>query len=204
MCIDPVSLAAIGTAVGTAASSATAAVGGAGALSTALSIGSTVAGFVGQQQAADSANTAALANAQSASMAAQRKYEDEQRKYIYDSRGLQQQGYDATMAGRSAVATGTASTGSSGIQVGSVSIASLLAAQRQLTAENLSRVNFKQDDLFQSFDSRVESIEAEAAGRIASRPMSSGPSALALGLNIATDGVKYGTKQGWFDPSPVS
>jgi len=189
MCIDPVSLAAAGTAIGSAASSAATAIGAsAGSLSTALSIGSSVAGFVGQQQAAGAANTASLANAQSANIAAQGKYEDEQRKYIYDSRALQQQGYDATLKGREAVATGVATAGSSGVS--GISVENILAAARQQTAENISRVNTKQDDLFNSYQSRVDTYEAEALGRQAAAPMRSGPSPLALGLNIASDVFK--------------
>lgn len=188
MCIDPVSLAAIGTAVGTAASSATAAVGGAGALTTALSIGSTLVGFVDKQISTGAANTASLANAQSANIAAQRKYEDEQRKYIYDSRALQQQGYDASLKGREAVATGMATAGSSGIS--GISVDNILAAARQQTAENISRVNTKQDDLFNSYQSKVDTYEAEALGRQDASPMRSGPNPLALGLNIASDVFK--------------
>lgn len=201
MCVDPVTITAATTALTSAASSAATAVGTvAGPMSTALSIGSSAAGFIGQQQAADASNAAAYANARSASQAAQRKYEDEQRKYVYDSRARQQEGYEAVMRGRQSYATGVASSGSAGIDASSVSFASLLAAERQKTAENVARSRTKQDDLTASFESRMDTIEAEAQARINSKPMTAGPSPLALGINIASSGLKYGKDQGWFDP----
>lgn len=190
MCIDPVSLAAIGTAAASAVSSVASV---AGPLSTALSIGGSVAGFASQQQAANAANTASLANAQNANLAAQRKYEDEQRKLIYDTRALQQKGYDATMKGREAVATGVASASTSGVS--GISVDSILAAARQQTAENMSRVQFNMDDATAAYEGRVDAYEAEAVGRAASMPMKSGPNVASLGLNIVGDLVDYSRKK---------
>jgi hypothetical protein len=192
MCIDPVSLAAMGTAIGSAASSVASV---AGPLSTALSIGGSVLGYAQQSQAADAKNAYAMANAQSASMAAQRKYEDEQRKFIYDSKVNQKEAYDATLRGRSAVASGVASAGAAGFDASSISVAGLLAAERQKTAENLSRSSLKQEDLLFNYDARVDSYEAEAQGRINSVPMTTGPSPLALALSIGNDVVKYQQKK---------
>lgn len=152
----------------------------------AIMAASSVVSFVGQSQQTKAYNDAAAANANNASVAASQKYNDEQRKFVYDSKVNQKEGYEAAMKGRSAYASVVAQSGASGFDAGSISIGSILAAERQKTAENLSRVDLKQDDLTNSFTSRTRSIEAEAQGRINSMPYKAGPNPIGLALNIAS------------------
>lgn len=149
---------------------------------------SSVASFAGQQQAANAANEAALANAQSASIAAGWKYSDAANKFIYDSKGLQREAGNAVMAGRAAVSSGVASAGGSGAT--GISLGALIADARQTAAENAYVAGEKRDDLFTSLITQRKSYEAEAQGRINSMPMTAGPSPLALALNIGTAGVQ--------------
>lgn len=155
-------------------------------VSAALMAGSAVISHVGKVNETNAYNDAAAANAQQASLAAQRKYDDEQRKFVYDSKVNQKEGYEAAMKGRAATSSAVAQAGAAGFDVGSISVASLIAAERQRTAENLSRVDLKQDDLRYNYDARVDSYEAEAQGRINSMPYKAGPSPLGLAINIGT------------------
>lgn len=152
----------------------------------ALQGASAVVGFVGQANAANAYNEAALQNAQNAGLAAQRKYDDEQRKFIYDSKVNQKEGYEAALKGRATYASGVAQAGASGFDVSSLSVEDILAAERQRTAENLSRVDLKQDDLTRSYLGKVDSYEAEAQNRINSMPMKEGPNPLGLAINLGT------------------
>lgn len=164
---------------------------------------SSVASFAGESQAAAEYNNAARQNAVNASLAAQNKYEDAQRKYIYDSKATQKEGYQATLKGRSSVAVGRASAGSAGIDASSISLANLIAAEEQTAAENISRTRLKQEDLTDSFKSEVRSYEAEAKNRIASMPFKSGPNPLGLAIGIAGSVVKGGQEKGWWGGSSV-
>lgn len=141
-----------------------------------------VVGAVGAIAQANAQNQAAASNAQSASLAAQRKYDDLQRRFVYNSRATQQEGYSAAMKARESAGTAVASAGSSG--VGGVSIASVLANINQEGAENQARVRTKQDDLKASYTSQVDSVEAEARSRIASVQPANG---FNLGLNILSN-----------------
>lgn len=141
-----------------------------------------IVGAVGSIAQAQAQNAAAAANAQAASLAAQRKYDDLQRKYVYNARDTQQQGYKAAMDARDSAATAVASAGSSG--VGGISVSNIFAAINQIGAENEARVRTKQDDLETSYKSEVDTAEAEARGRIASVQPASG---LNTGLNILSN-----------------
>lgn len=153
-----------------------------------ISAASSVVGFMGQAAQANAQNQAALNNAQSANLAAERKYEDAQRQYVYEARRTQQEGYSAAMKSREAAGTALASAGTSG--VGGLSVGNILAAINQQGAENASRVSTKMDDLRAGYTSQVDSYKAEAQGRANSIPMSAGPNPLALGLNIVSSFAK--------------
>jgi hypothetical protein len=160
----------------------------------ALAAGQAVVGFIGQQQAANAHNSAAKEAHQNASLAAQRKYEDEQTRYRYDARATQKEGYQSQMRGRAAGATAVASAGSSGFDIGSLSVGAILAAEKQKTAENTDKVNSQFEDLENSYTNRVEAYEAEAQGRINAMPFKAGPNPLGLAINLA--GAAY---QGYKD-----
>lgn len=148
-----------------------------------------VAAFGAKQQEIDAYNQQAMVNARDASLAATHKYEDEGRKYIYDSRQIQQEGYKATMKGREAIGTAKASAGASGFDASSLSVASILAAENQKTEMNLDNIRTKQDDLEDSYRSRVRTYEAEAQGRINSMPLKPDANPLGLMINIASAGL---------------
>lgn len=152
-----------------------------------LQIMSGAVSALGAVAQANAQNEAAAANAQSASLAAQRKYDDLQRRFVYNSRSVQQEGYKAAMEARQSAGTAVASAGSSG--TGGISVGNIFAAINQQGAENQSRIRTKQDDLKSSYKSEVDSAEAEARARIASvqpaNPMN-------LGLNILSSVIPKG------------
>lgn len=152
-----------------------------------LQILSGAVGAMGAIAQANAQNAASAANAQSASLAAQRKYDDTQRKYVYNARATQQEGYSAAMKSREAAGTAVASAGTSG--VGGVSVANIFAGINQQGAENQSRVRTKQDDLRTSYKGEVDTAEAEARNRIASVQPANG---MNLGLNILSSFIPKG------------
>ena len=163
-----------------------------------LGIAGQVASFAAQQQATDAHNTAALANAQSASLAATHKYEDEGRRLIYNQKQNQQEGYKAVMKGRETLGTATASAGAAGWGAGSLSVGAILANEANKTQLNLDNVRTKMDDTSDAYRSRVATYEAEAQNRINSMPMKEGPNPLALGINMASTLAGDSTVKGWF------
>ena len=163
----------------------------------ALSIGSSVMAYQGQQKQAKAQNQMRQDNAINANIAAQRKYEDEGRKLTFDARQLQQDGYKAVMDTRKAQGTALASAGASGMDISSLSVSAILADQEQQLANSLSNVQTKLTDTKDAYNSRVSSYEAEAAGRANSIAPASGPSPLALGLNIASSGFDTANKNKW-------
>ena len=148
-----------------------------------------VANFAAQQSATDAHNQQVLVNARDASIAATNKYTDEQRRMVYDARKNQQEGYKAVMSGRQAKGTAVASAGSSGFDMSSLSVGSILANEQQKINQNLDIVRTEFDDMKDAYRSRVRSYEAEAQGRINSMPMKAGPSPLGLAINIAGAGL---------------
>lgn len=163
-----------------------------------LSAAGQVAQFAGQSQATDEYNKAAAQNRLNALVAANNKYADTDRSYIYDSTKNRMEAYDKIMQARKAAGMVKASGGSSGFDASSLTVGDLLSEYDRDQGETTSRFGLKQEDLESSRTSRVESYRAEAEGRINSMPFKSGPSPLALGLGIASsalDGVKS-TKQG--------
>ena len=164
-----------------------------------IGIAGQVANFAAQSQAAKAANTAALANAQSASLAATHKYEAEGRHLIYANRREQQEGYKAVMQGREAAATGEASAGAAGFDASSISVGALLATAHNKTWQNIDVMDTKMEDNEQAYRSAVKTAEAEAQGRINSMPMKPGPNPLALGINVAGGLMQGGQKMGWWD-----
>lgn len=156
------------------------------------------ASFIGQQNATNQYNAAAKQNAINASLAAQRQYEDEGRRYFYNNKQNLQQGFQTEMKARQARGTAVASAGTAGIDASSISVQSILNDIDQQQAANDGVLRDKQEDAESAFRSRVDSYEAQAQGRINSMPFKEGPSPLALGLGIADAGLdsfsstKYG------------
>ena len=162
------------------------------AASFAVSSAGAVVGYEGQVDATNAANAQAAAAHRNAGLAATRQYEDAQRKYEYEARSTQQQGNQAAMAGRAAIAQGVAAAGASGIDAGSISVTDILNEQRRQTALNLQNVSSRQSDLNQAFISEGRAIEQQAQGRIDSTPFQSGPSKLALMIDVGKAGVQLG------------
>lgn len=159
-------------------------------LMAALGAASSAVSFMGQVQATNAYNAQAAAAHRDARIAATNKYADEQRRMIYNQKGLNQQGYQAAMKGREATATGIASAGATGVAGGSVTLDNLIAASLQQTAENEARVQTKREDYEESFRGAVKSYEAEAQQRINSMPFKQGPNPLGLMINMAGAGLQ--------------
>lgn len=134
-------------------------------------------------------NSQAKQNAINASVAATHKYEDEGRKYAYDVKNVQQQGYKQAIAARQATGTAIASAGSSGIDGSSHTVQAILSDIDQQEAINEANSQAKIDDRKEGYSSAVESYEAEAQGRINSMPFKAKPSPLGAILGIATSGL---------------
>jgi hypothetical protein len=164
----------------------------------AISAASAVGGFAAQQQKANAVNAASKQNAINASVAASNSYADEGRKFIYNMRETQQQGYGATMKGREAQGTGAASGGASGFDASSLSIGDIMSNEAQRTAANLDNIMTKQDDRKSALKSTMTGIEAQAQGRINAMPGMEDPSPLGLAINLAGATATYGEKKGWF------
>lgn len=162
----------------------------------ALMAASSVASFAGQQSATDSYNAQAAAAQRDAQIATANKYTDVQRKYQYDAKSLNQQGYTAAMKGRAEVASGIASAGASGIAGGSLTLDNLIAASRQTAAENEARIQNKRDDATDALIGNFKSIEAEGKQRINSTPFKEGPNPLGLAIGLATSGLNAGINAG--------
>jgi hypothetical protein len=146
--------------------------------------------FAGQAQATNDYNAQAAAAHRDARIAAVNKYGDIQRRYNYDAKANNQEGYKAALKGRAEIATGMASAGSAGIAGGSITLENLESMSRQIAAENETRVQTKRDDLRESFLGQGQSIQAEASQRINSMPFKRGPSPLGLAINLASAGVQ--------------
>jgi len=162
-----------------------------------LSVMGQVSEFQGRQAKVDAHNAAAAQNAVNASLAGQRKYEDEDRKLIYDARMVNREGYSAVKEARQAKGQARASTGSAGFDLSSVTVNNIVSTLASEESDARFTSLLKTKDLQSARDSRVRSYEAEAQGRINSMPMKQGPNPLALGLGIAKTG--FGT----FKDSPA-
>jgi hypothetical protein len=156
----------------------------------ALSAASAAVSFAGQAQATSDYNKQAAAAHRDARIAAANKYGDLQRRYNYDARANNQEGYKAAMKGRAELATGITSGGSAGIAGGSITLANLESMSRQIAAENEARVGLKRDDLKDTFIGQGDSVRAEAQQRINSMPFKQGPNPLGLAINFAQAGVQ--------------
>jgi hypothetical protein len=147
-----------------------------------------IAGFAGQQSQTDAYNATARQNAINASVAATHKYEDEGRRFVYNSKKNMQEAYDVSIRDRQARATSLASAGTAGFDGSSLSLNAILADMDSQDARSMSKAQTKQDDLHDTYSSNVLTSQAEAQGRINSMPFKAGPSPLALGLGIAQSG----------------
>lgn len=153
-------------------------------LVTALSVGSAVTGYVGQANAAEAENAANLQAQLDAGYAAGWKYADEGKRFTYNARELQQQGYDLAIKARENLGTGMASAGSAG--VAGLTLGALVSNSEQKAAENTNRLATKREDLGNSYVSNVKSIEAGNMSVINSTPMNPGANPLNLAIGVAT------------------
>lgn len=165
-----------------------------------LTAASAIVSYAGQQQATDEYNASAAAGRRDAGIAASAKYGDLQRKYNYDAKSANQEGYKAALKARSEKGTLVASAGSSGISGGSVTLENLIGMSNQIEAENEARVQAKRDDSRMAFVSSGKTIEAEAAQRINSMRDKSGPSPLGLAIGLASAGVQGAQVAGFISP----
>lgn len=163
-----------------------------------LSAAGQVAGFMGQKQATDDYNAAARQNRTNSILAANDGYATEGQKLIYDEKKNQQEAYDAIMKARQTKGAVEASAGSAGFDGSSITVTDLVSEASRAEARDQQNFQIKREDLENAYDSRTKSINAQAAGRINSMPLKSGPSALALGLGIASSGLNAakGSPQG--------
>ncbi len=169
-------------------------------LMAAVSAAGAVVQYAGQQQATDAYNANAAAAHRDAKIAAANKYSDLQRKYYFDSKGTNQEGYKAALKARSEQGTLEASAGSSGIAGGSITLDYLEAQSRQVAAENEARVQAKRDDAQMALIGQNESVRAEAQQRINSMPFKEGPNPLGLAIGLASAGITGGVRGGFIDP----
>lgn len=154
-----------------------------------------VAGFAGKQQEVDNYNAAAKQNAINANIAATNKYTDEGRRLQYESKEVNQEGYEAVMKARQAKGTAVASGVSSGIDVSSLSLNSIMSSIENDESRSADAVQTRHDANEDTFRARGRTYEAEAQGRINSMPFKEGPSPLGLVLGIATEGFNAFAKR---------
>jgi len=139
-----------------------------------------IASFGTQMQQTNAYNQSAATAHRDASMAAQGKYEGEQRSLIADTRQALSQGYDAELKARESQASARASS-----TFGGISMNDILSAERQKAATNAAKVTQFVGDAKDSYGNNVKAFEQEASGRINSTPFKAGPSLVNLGLEIA-------------------
>lgn len=156
--------------------------------------------FAQQKSATDAYNSQAAAAHRDALIAANNKDADLQRKYFYDEKSNNQEGYKAAMKGRAELGTLQASAGSSGIAGGSITLDNLVGASRQVMAENETRIQSKREDITDSFRGSVDSVRAEAQQRINSMPFKEGPNPLGLAIGLASAGVTGAQGAKWISP----
>ena len=150
-----------------------------------MAVASSVVGFMGEQQATNAHNAATAQAHMDARAAAANKYDDEGRRFRYDAKSLKKEAYKAVVKGREAVATAIASSGSSGVSAGSISLNNIIAHERRKTADNVYAADAKFEDMQASYVSKTESYRAEAQSRINSMPFKEGPNPLSLVVGIA-------------------
>jgi len=165
-----------------------------------LTAASAIVSYAGQQQATDEYNASAAAARRDAGIAASAKYGDLQRKYNYDAKSTNQEGYKAALKARSELGTLKASAGAAGVAGGSITLENLIGMNAQIGAENEARVQARREDSYMSFVSSGKSIEAEAAQRINSMREKSGPNPLGLAIGLASAGVQGGQIAGFITP----
>jgi hypothetical protein len=154
-------------------------------LGVALSAASSVASFAAEQQAVNAHNQATAQAHLDARWAAANKYTDEGRKFRYDAKSLRKEGYKAAVAGREAIATATASAGSSGIASHSVSLKHIINAEKRKTGDNMANIEHKYEDMRTDYINKVKNHQTEAQARINSMPFKEGPNPLGLIIGIA-------------------
>jgi hypothetical protein len=166
----------------------------------AIAAASSAVQFIGQAQATNEYNAQAAAAHRDARIAAANKYGDIQRRFNYDARATNQEGYKAAMKARAEQGTLVASSGAAGVAGGSMTLDNLIAMSQQVAAENETRVQTKRDDAKEAFIGQGQSIQAEAQQRINSMPFKQGPNPLGLAINFASAAVQGGQSAGWSLP----
>jgi hypothetical protein len=166
----------------------------------AVGAASAVVQFAGQQQATKEYNDQAAAAHRDAGIAASAKYGDLQRKYNYDAKATNQEGYKAALKARSELGTLKASAGAAGVAGGSATLENLIGMSNQVEAENEARVQAKREDSYMSFVSSGKTIEAEAAQRINSMPFKAGPNPLGLAIGLASASLGGAQTAGFISP----
>lgn len=141
---------------------------------------SSVANFANQVSATNQYNQSVADAHRDASLAAQGKFEGEQRSLNADSKTALEQGYDAELAARDSIATARASS-----TVGGISMGDILSAERQKASRNAAKVRDFVSSAKDTYNVNTQAYKQEAQGRINSTPFQRGPSVLNLGLDIA-------------------
>lgn len=159
----------------------------------ALMVAQAGAQYVAGVNEANATNANNLQQQMDSGLAAGWQYADENRRFAYNSKALQQEGYDLAIKSRENVATGITSAASSG--VGGLTLGSLVADAKQKGAENQNRIQTKREDLRSSLASNIQSIYAQNKSVINATPMDSGPSALGLAIDMGTAYVTGKAKQ---------
>lgn len=170
-------------------------------IAAALMAASSAVQFAGQVQATNAYNAQAAAAHRDAGIAASNKYGDLQRRYTYETKATNQEGYKAALRQRSEQGSLVASAGSAGIAGGSLTLDNLIAASRQVGAENEARVQAKRDDSQEALIGQFDSVRAEAQQRINSMPFKAGPNPLGLAINLASAAAGGAQTAGYISPS---
>jgi hypothetical protein len=155
----------------------------------ALGIVGAIGQYAAQKKATDDYNKQAAIAHRDAMIAGTNKYRDNDSKFIYDAKSLNQQGYKAALNGREEMAKGLASSGGMGIDPGSNTLDNLMSSSRQIAAQNEANVQTKRDENFDSRNNNAASITSEIQGRINAVPFKAQPSPLGMILGIANSAV---------------
>jgi ABC-type transporter MlaC component len=124
---------------------------------------------VGGIQAARATNSAARQNFRNAQIDAAFQYTQNRRQFIERDRAARQQGYDAKLAERAAVASAR-NSGASGGVMGST-IDALIAEEMRTGATNQSRIQDQRDNNMMDTRAKAQGIRSQTASRINQTPV---------------------------------
>ena len=125
---------------------------------------------------ADATNDAAAATHDSARQTTINQHTQETRKFVEESRVNVEEGFDATLEKRAAMAAAEVIGGTSGVDGASVD--AMIAAEAQKGARNVYRTKDAQENARLDFTAGVNAATDQGNARIAATPFVSGPSAL--------------------------